>query len=110
MLITEQTDTDIDILRPCQYVLINVSYFAEMFSSKSDTKQSPGKKSTTYVSSPSGGGAMARERPRDQSEASCPSCCLTPAKFFRASTHLIKLLEVALGGVCWYLLWVYGKE
>ena len=80
-----------------------------MFSLKSNTKQSPVKKSTTYVSRPSGG-AMSRERTRDQPEASCPACCLTPDKFFRASAHLIKLLELGLGGVCWYLLWVYGKE
>ena len=77
-----------------------------MFSIKSNTKQSPVKKSETYVARPSGGRMMSRDQP----EASCPPCCLTPEKFFRASTHLIKLLEVALGGICWYLLWVYGKE
>ena len=91
---------------------IKVNTKSTMFKKeKSNTKQSPEKKTTTYVSRPSGGAMRPGYRRREEEEeASCPSCCLTPDKFFRASAHLIKLLELALGGVCWYLLWVYGKE
>ena len=78
-----------------------------MFSNtKSNTRQSPSKSSATYEARGSGG-LMTRT---DVQEPSCPACCLTPIKFFRVSTHLIKLMEVGLGGVCWYLLWFCGKE
>jgi len=81
-----------------------------MFSTKSNRKQSASLTSTTYV--PRGSGLMTRsgEGGAEHSEASCPACCLSPTKFFRVSTHLIKLIEIGLGGVCWYLLWFFGKE
>jgi len=52
---------------------------------------------------------MTRTEPQS-AQPQCPDCCLSPIKFFRISAHIVKLSEVGLGGVCWYLLWQFGIE
>ena len=79
--------------------------FPDMFSTKSKSPVRTSAATYTHVSR--GSGQMTRSQ---QPEAACPACCLSPSKFFRISAHVMKLTEVGLGGVCWYLLWVFGKE
>jgi len=82
-----------------------MSHKGGMFSTKSKSPVRTSAATYTHVSR--GSGQMTRSQ---QPEAACPACCLSPSKFFRISAHVMKLTEVGLGGVCWYLLWVFGKE